>query len=142
MKITFVVSQYKRISGGNRALLEYSNRLQDRGHEVSWYVIAKPARWYRVDHWKRIITKKVTNLPAETIDWFENKVPINLLSYNDTNLIPGSDILMATAWQTADFVNQMQNRREKNFILFSIMKAFGLVKKQGHKKHIICPSKN
>ena len=31
MKITFVVSQYKRISGGNRALLEYSNRLQDRG---------------------------------------------------------------------------------------------------------------
>ena len=59
MKITFVVSQYNRISGGNRALFEYSNRLKDRGHEVSWYVIAKPARWYRVDHWKRIITKKI-----------------------------------------------------------------------------------
>ena len=115
MKITFVVSQYNRISGGNRALFEYSNRLKDRGHEVSWYVIAKPARWYRVDHWKRIITKKITKLPPDAIDWLENKVPINLLSYNDVSLIPDSDILMATAWQTADFINQFRNRKGKKF---------------------------
>lgn len=31
MKITFIISQYNRISGGNRILFEYANRLQDGG---------------------------------------------------------------------------------------------------------------
>ena len=53
--------------------------------------------------------------PPDAIDWLENKVPINLLSYNDASLIPDSDILMATAWQTADFINQFRNRKGKKF---------------------------
>lgn len=115
MKITFIISQYNRISGGNRILFEYANRLQDMGNEVNWYVLAKPARWYRIDHWQRIINKKVTLLPPETIDWLENRIPINVLSYNDERLIPDSDILLATAWQTADFVNHCPDSKGRKF---------------------------
>jgi L-malate glycosyltransferase len=115
MKITFIVSQYNRISGGNRAIFEYANRLQLMGNTVNIYVLAKPARWYRIDHWKRIINKTVTEVVPETIDWLENKIPINVLSYNDENLIPDSDILLATAWQTADFVNRFSDSKGKKF---------------------------
>ena len=115
MKITFITSQYNRISGGNRALFEYANRLQAMGNEVGWYVLAKPARWYRIDHWQRIINKKVVLLPPETIDWMENKVPINVLSYNDEGSIPDSDILLATAWQTADFANRFATSKGRIF---------------------------
>ena len=142
MKITFITSQYNRISGGNRALFEYANRLQAMGNEVNWYVLAKPARWYRIDHWQRIINKKVVLLPPETIDWMENKVPINVLSYNDEGSIPDSDILLATAWQTADFANRSPGSNGIFFTLFNIMKVFGPVRKIRRKKLIICPLKN
>ena len=119
MRITFIVGQYNRISGGNRALFEYANRLQAMGNEVNWYVLAKPARWYRIDHWQRIINKKVALLPPETIDWLENRVPISVLSYNDVRLIPDSDILLATAWQTADFANRFPGSKGNFFLLCS-----------------------
>jgi L-malate glycosyltransferase len=115
MKITFILSQYKRISGGNRALFEYVNRLKKMGHSVRLFVVAKPLRWYRIDHWPRIFNKKVTVLAPETIDWVDNKVPIELLSVNHKNLIPDSDILLATAWQTADFSASLPKSKGKKF---------------------------
>ncbi len=115
MKITFILSQYDRISGGNRILFEYANRLQKMGHEINLYVMAKPARWYRVDHWQRVIQKKVVQISPEFIDWMENEIPINILSYNDGRLIPDSDILFATAWQTADFANYLPDRKGSKF---------------------------
>ena len=118
MKITFILSQYKRISGGNRALFEYVNRLKKMGHSVRLFVVAKPARWYRIDHWPRIFNKKVTVLVPETIDWVDNKVPIELLSVNHENLIPDSDILLATAWQTANFSASLpESKGEKYYFI-------------------------
>ncbi|MEK9628482.1 MAG: glycosyltransferase family 4 protein [Nitrospinota bacterium] len=103
MKITFLASQYARISGGNRALFEYANRLKKMGHTVRWFVLAKPARWYRIDHWPRFLNKTVDVLSPDVIDWMDNDIPIEKLSINDASLIPESDILLATAWQTAHF---------------------------------------
>jgi glycosyltransferase involved in cell wall biosynthesis len=115
MKITFILSQYKRISGGNRILFEYANRLKTMGHLVRLFVVAKPARWYRIDHWPRIFNKKVTVLAPETIDWVDNKVPIELLSVNHESLLPNSDILLATAWQTANFSASLPESKGKKF---------------------------
>lgn len=115
MKITFVLSQYDRISGGNRVLLEYANRLHGLGNEVNLFVMAKPARWYRIDHWPRIISKKVVTLPPDSIDWMENGIPINILSYNSQKFIPDADILFATAWQTAQFANSFSKSKGKKF---------------------------
>ena len=82
LKITIIFSQYDRISGGNRALFEYANRLHEIGHNVNLYILAKPARWYRIDHWKRILNKTVAKISPEEIDWMDNKIPINILSCN------------------------------------------------------------
>ena len=115
MKITFLSSQYARISGGNRALFEYANRLRQKGHLVRWFVLAKPTRWYRIDHWPRILNKKVSVLDPDVIDWMDNKIPIELLSVNDKSLIPNADILLATAWQTADFSASFPNEKGRKF---------------------------
>jgi len=115
MKITFLASQYARISGGNRALFEYANRLKKMGHSVRWFVLAKPARWYRLDHWPRFLNKYVTVLAPDVIDWLDNHIPIEKLSINDASLIPDSDILLATAWQTAHFSASLPASKGEKF---------------------------
>jgi len=115
MKITFLASQYSRISGGNRILLEYANRLKKMGHSVRWFVLAKPAKWYRIDHWPRFFNKKVSVLNPNVIDWMDNKISIELLSVNDKSLVPDADILLATAWQTAEFSSSFHKAKGKKF---------------------------
>jgi len=115
LTITVILSQYNRISGGNRILLEYANRLHDMGHDLRLYVLAKPSRWYRIDHWKRILNKTVIKLPSAEIDWMDNKIPINVLTCNNNKLIPDSDIILATAWQTAHFIAPLLDSKGKKF---------------------------
>jgi L-malate glycosyltransferase len=107
MKISFMVNQYARISGGNRLLFEYANRLKKAGQEVRWFVLAKPSKWYRWD--KKIIAsvKGVVTIPAQTIDWMDNTVPIEILPVNHPKYIPEADILVSTAWQTAEFAAKL-----------------------------------
>ncbi len=96
-------------------MFEYANRLKKMGHSVRWFVLAKPARWYRMDHWPRFLNKEVTVLSPDVIDWMENDVPIEKLSINDAGLIPVSDILLATAWQTADFSASLPASKGEKF---------------------------
>jgi L-malate glycosyltransferase len=117
MKITFIIGQHKRISGGNRIIFEYANRLQELGNQVEIYSLAKPVKWYRMDHWKRIINKEITRIPPKAIDWLENRIPIYELSCNDESLISDSDILLATAWQTADYSNCLSRSKGEKFYL-------------------------
>ena len=107
MKISFMVNQYSRISGGNRVLFEYANRLKRAGNEIRWFVLAKSIRWYRLD--KKIIAsmKRVVTLPPETIDWTDNTIPIEILPTNHSKYISEADIVVATAWQTADFAAKL-----------------------------------
>ena len=104
MKISFMVNQYARISGGNRLLFEYANRLKKAGQDVRWFVLAKPIKWYRLD--KRIMAcvQGITTMPPEIIDWVDNTIPIEILPVNHPKYIPDADILVATAWQTAEFL--------------------------------------
>ena len=81
LNITIIFSQYDRISGGNRALFEYANRLHEIGHNVNLYILAKPARWYKIDHWKRILNKTVSKIPPEEIAWMDTTSPINGLTF-------------------------------------------------------------
>jgi len=111
MKISFMVNQYTRISGGNRLLFEYANRLKELGHEVRWFVLAKPIKWYRLD--KRIIRsmRGLTVIPPNTIDWIDNTIPIEILPANHSKYIPEADILLATAWQTAEFAAKLSSAK-------------------------------
>ena len=102
-----MVNQYARISGGNRLLFEYANRLKKAGQEVRWFVLAKHIKWYRLD--KRIMAcvQGVTIMPPEVIDWVDNTIPIEILPANHPKYIPDADILVSTAWQTAEFVAKL-----------------------------------
>jgi len=115
MKITFLLNQYARISGGNRALFEYANRLQSLGHQVQWTVLGKKIKWYRIDKKLRAFQKKPQIVSPESVDWLENKIPIQVLPYNDRNFIPSADILVATAWQTAEFAATLPKDRGEKF---------------------------
>lgn len=115
MKITFLVNQYARISGGNRALFEYVNRLKDMGHEMRWIVLAKPFKSYRLDKWLASKMKTLQVLPPETIDWLRNTVPIEVIPYNHEKFIPAADILIATAWQTAAYALTLPRDKGEKF---------------------------
>jgi|TARA_B100000809_G_scaffold244996_1_gene271511 hypothetical protein len=119
MKISFMVNQYARISGGNRALFEFANRLKTAGHEVRWFVLSKPIKWYRLD--KKIIAsmKRVITMSPETIDWIDNTIPIEILPINHPKYLPEADILVATAWQTADFAAKLP--KEKGMLFYFVL---------------------
>jgi len=54
-------------------------------------------------------------LSPDVIDWMDNQVSIELLSINDESLIPESDILLSTAWQTADFSASFPDSKGEKF---------------------------
>ena len=141
LNITIIFGQYDRISGGNRALFEYANRLHEIGHNVKLYILARPTRWYRIDHWKRILNKTVEKISPEEIDWMDNKIPINVLSCNSEKLIPDSDILLATAWQTAEFAERFSNSKGKKFYFVQHQENLWTRKKDKAQKTYYMPFK-
>jgi len=102
MKITFLLP-HVRLSGGVRALLEYANRIHVMGHEVGILLLAEPHKWYHLDKKLSTLGKKPTALDPKSIDWFDNRVPITLLPGNKPAFVPPADVLVASAWQTAQF---------------------------------------
>ncbi len=71
--------------------------------------------------------ERVVTAPPETIDWTDNTIPIEILPVNHPKYIPEADILVASAWQTADFAVKLPREKGVLFYLFCIMKVYGLV---------------
>lgn len=114
MKITFLLP-HVRLSGGVRALLEYANRIFAMGNDVQIILPAEPHKWYRLDKTLKTLGKLPTILNPESVDWFDNKVPITLLPSSNTAFIPPADALIATAWQTAQFAARLPRNTGKKF---------------------------
>ena len=114
MKITFLLPHVK-LSGGVKALLEYANRIYAMGHEVRIIIPAESRKWYRLDKKLSSLGKQPTDLEPESVDWFDNKVPITLLPGNNAAFIPAADALIATAWQTAEFASRLSRETGKKF---------------------------
>jgi len=115
MKITFMVNQYARISGGNRALFEYANRLLEKGCEVRWFVMPPRVKWTRPLQKLRTFFDEPTVEPAEKVDWLANKLPIEILPRKSDKWIPSADIFIATAWQTAEFAKNLPPEKGSKF---------------------------
>ncbi len=115
MKITFLVNQYARISGGNRALFEYANRLKRRGCEVRWFVMPPRVKWSRPLKKIKTYFADATVKPASSVDWMENSLPIEILPRKDAALIPDADVFVATAWQTAEFAATLAEKAGRKF---------------------------
>jgi glycosyltransferase involved in cell wall biosynthesis len=106
MQITFLLP-HVRLSGGVKVMLEYANRFYGMGHDVHIILPAKQYKWYRLDKKVKSLGKKSEILSPESVDWFNNLIPIKILPQNHAKLIPPADVLIATAWQTAEFASRL-----------------------------------
>lgn len=93
-EIAYVIPGVK-ISGGIAIVLQHANRLRKLGYNV------------------RIVT-----FSEETeIDWFENNVPIfSIIKSKKSKILSGVDVLIATHWSTAFFVNSAYVGRRIYFV--------------------------
>lgn len=95
--------------GGYKIIYEYANRLAKRGHNV---IIIHPAKLY-IDTPVIDIPKKVLRYIQRRVDgsyrpksWFyvESLVDLRWVLSLSERHIPNSDVVIATAWQTAEWV--------------------------------------
>lgn len=117
MKITFL-TPHINISGGVKTILGYADRLAKRGHEVT--VICPQPTFARgkvkgvpIIYPKRAIMNFLKCKP----DWTEVAADIKYVASYEERHIPDADIVVATAWQTAPFVNNYSPRKGKKFHL-------------------------
>ncbi len=114
MNITFLLPHVK-ISGGVKALIEYANRLQSMGHNARMFIPGKAAKWYRPDQKMKARREGVKTLPAETVDWMNNSLAVEVFPEPDPAYIPDADILIASAWQTAELAATFPASKGKPF---------------------------
>lgn len=124
MKITFVLPfDGRRPVGGVKVAYEYANHLVDIGHSVT---IVHPAGLFlgvgQNDRWYRNIAKYVLySLTRKYLptDWFVLNPQVNVrwvLSLSEQH-IPKADIIVATAWETAEWIAGYSQDRGKKFYL-------------------------
>ncbi len=123
MKINFIVPEIVR-SGGIRVIFEYANKLTERGHEVTLFTpivpfniykgkIVLPYTGYRIKYALKYFLGK--NLIPLNI--FERKFKIKFVPSIKNYFIPDADVVIATAWQTAESVNKLRKSKGKKFYL-------------------------
>lgn len=124
MKITFVLPfDGRRPVGGVKVAYEYANHLVSMGHEVT---LVHPAGLYlgsgKNDRWYRNIIKFVIyglTHKYSPSDWFalDSRVVLRWVPSLSARYIPKSDVVVATAWETAEWVSGYPDDRGKKFYL-------------------------
>lgn len=95
-------------AGGYKVVYEYANRLVARGHEVA---VVHPWGCSEPDSWleRRRARRWVARGRREDVaPWFEfdPRVELPLVSHPAAALLPAADVLVATAWHTASWVEE------------------------------------
>ena len=116
MKITFLTPHID-ISGGVKIILGYASGLAERGHEVN---IICPQRNPRKIRRLAVVYPKraIMNLLRHKPNWIDVAANIRYVSSFKEKYIPEADVVVATAWQTAYFVNSYSAKRGRKFYLF------------------------
>mgnify|MGYP005623180101 FL=1 len=114
MNINFLLPHI-RLSGGVKALLEYANRLNQMDHEVRVFVPRKRPKWYQLrDKWA-MRKHGLQSLLPEVVEWMDNNIAIEIFPESRGGYLPDSDILVASAWQNAEFASQLPIEKGKFF---------------------------
>lgn len=125
MRITFVLPGYPwNPIGGFRVVYEYANHLAIRGHKVLIVHPRKLANWeiplLSLSHWVRKQVGKVCNLLFRpTVRWQPINKQIKMLYVPEPKAehILDGDAVLATAWQTAEYVNEYPPSKGLKFYL-------------------------
>lgn len=129
MKITFLLPHVK-LSGGVKAILEYANRISGMGYEVRILLPAARLKWFQFGKKFQSRRAEMAMLPPETVDWFDNKLPIEVLADNNPKHIPAADVLIATAWQTAEWAAQLPPETGRKFYFIQHYESLWTRKKE------------
>lgn len=106
MRVTFLCP-HLRIAGGVRAILTYADRLAERGHAVT---VVVPARGRLAALRRRLSGTGPAWVPGfrPAVAWVDRWVPDRL---------PDGDVVVATAWQSAEVVAAAPARCGRKFYL-------------------------
>ena len=135
MRITFLLDGGFNLSGGDRVISIYAERLQKRGHEV--LVVARPKRPYTLREKLRSLTRhgrfaqKLSTYPSH----FDNSpVPHRRLEdfrpITDADL-PDADVVISTWWETAEWAARLSPKKGAKAFFIQHYEAFeGLPKER------------
>ena len=101
MDITFL-APCKDLSGGIKVIASYANLLQDRGHNVT--VVYPRPQIPTLRKLKRDIVKFIKQ-ERDHLDAIRGK--LLAVDQINENSIPPGDILIATAWETAEWARDL-----------------------------------
>jgi glycosyltransferase involved in cell wall biosynthesis len=121
LRITFVLPRTGEwVSGGLRTVYEYANRLSRRGHVVS---VVHPGRLAinptKLDHLKNAVRYVLRKLDGRYTPkaWLKMDPEVRLLCVPSLSerFIPDGDVVVATAWQTAEWVSRYSRSKGRGF---------------------------
>jgi len=121
LRITFVLPRTGEwASGGLRTVYEYASRLSRRGHAVT---VMHPARLAidptNLDHLKNAVRYVLRKLDGRYTpeSWLNVDPKVRLLCVPSLSerFAPNADIVIATAWQTAEWVSQYSTSKGTKF---------------------------
>ncbi len=121
MKITFILPEIG-LSGGAKAVFEFANHLENRGHKVNvvYPLIPLPLSL------KSKIRGTIGNfLRGIRPSWFDLKAKIIRVPTLAERYIPKADIIVATWWQTAYYVTKFSPDKGEKFYLVQHYEIWG-----------------
>jgi glycosyltransferase involved in cell wall biosynthesis len=129
MKITFILPSIG-LSGGVKAVLEFANYLHIRGHDVSIVYPLRPmgsiGKWYNFKNLIYKVKGTISNFKrGNQIGWFNLKAKLIRTPTLSERFIPDADIIVATWWETAYYVNGYGNSKGEKFYLIQHYEIWG-----------------
>ena len=130
LKITFVMPRTGEwASGGFRIIYQYANHLSRRGHAVT---VVHPGRYVinptLLDHLKNfvryLLRKADGNYRPDSWLKMDPNVSLTCVPFITERFIPDGDIVIATAWQTAELVSQYSQRKGRRFYLIQHLETW------------------
>lgn len=117
MKVNFILPHFGvKPTGGFKIVYQYANYLSERGYYVN--IIHTSSASEEKNKYSRYV-KSYVRLKLEKNKWFEFNRDIKLLFVPDLSerYIPDADVTIATAWQTAKYLNRYTSSKGKRVYL-------------------------
>lgn len=126
--ITFVLPMWSDVPiGGYKVVFDYANGLEDRNHRVN---IIFPSSFHRYGEvtQKSLFSKVIRRIwkwferespPLPSLNWYSlsPEVKLHLVPTLDEIYIPRSDMIFATSWHTAEWVNSYRPDKGAKYYL-------------------------
>jgi len=121
MRISFILPYFsRRPVGGYRVVYEYANRLSKRGHHVTIIEpYAMPIKFKYPDARRLLGEIRDFILRPKSIPWhvIDKNVKLVFPAILGIDSVPPGDAIIATAWNTAEFVKSCPSSKGEKFYL-------------------------